>query len=157
MPYNLDSHALIQVAPDVTPNSVTIAAATNITGTMAFLGSTVASGVFTVSNHLVGGGTAVNATNAAASSAIVAAGTFGTDLAGRVTFLGTAAGAGVQTIHVFSTAFATAPYPVVVGAGNPSFQAGSPTVTASTNGFTVSLLLSPVVGASMGYFYHVLG
>ncbi len=137
--------------------AVTASSTLNVAGALGALGTVTASGNLVIGNHLVGGGTAVNASNAAASSAIVAAGTFGTDLAGRVQFLSTAAGAGAQTIHIFSAAFATAPYVQVVGAGNASFQAGFPTVAASTNSFTMSLTLAPVVGASLAYVYQIHG
>lgn len=106
---------------------------------------------------LVGIGTAINATNGAASAALIAAGTSGNDLAGRVAFLSTAAGGGAQIIHVFAAAFPTNPYPIVIGTGNASFQAGFPTVTTSTNSMTVALTLAPAVGASLAYTYAIHG
>lgn len=131
--------------------------ATLNSGAHNMFGAAVASSTLQAANHFLSGGTAINATNGAASAAIVAAGTFGNDLAGRVAFLSTAAAGGAQVIQVFANAFPTNPYAAVFGAGNASFQAGFPTVTTSTNSMTVSLTLAPVVGASLAYNYFVIG
>ena len=109
----------------------------------------------TLAGHLQSFGTVINATNGAASSAINSA--IGNDLAGRVSFQTTTTTGGAQIIHVFSTAFPTNPYPIVNGAGNPSFQASFPTVTVSTNSMTISLAITPTLGGSVGYFFHVIG